>query len=285
MGMPRLFDCFCFFNEVDLLRLRLETLDSVVDTFVIVESCWEHSGRPKPYVFDPAAFSQFRHKIRYIQDTDCPGGKHDPWRNENHQRNQIIHGLSGAAPEDLVLVSDLDEIPNPDVIRVYDPTRYRRGDFEQLLFGYKLNNLLVKPRTNQLCFGTKITTHQHFNTFFEGRATSVRHWKSHGPLRALKRIWFQRFDTQVIPQGGWHFSWVMPEEAWKQKFLATAHQEHVAFSSTDLEAQINTVASGRDLAVADRRYECLPVSDPRLPPALRAKPEAYRHLLLPLHST
>lgn len=282
--MPRLFDCFCFFNEVDLLRLRLETLDSVVDTFVIVESGWTHSGQPKPYCFNPDAFAQFRHKIRYIQDADCPGGVNHPWQNENHQRNQIIHGLSGADPEDLILVSDLDEIPNPDVVRMYDPIRYRRGDFEQLLFGYKLNNLLVWPRAHQQWFGTKITTHQHFKTFFEERATSVRHWKSRGPLRALKRAWFKRFHTQAIPCGGWHFSWAMPEVAWRQKFLATAHQENAIHSNADLEKQINTVACGRDLLVADRRYEYLPISDPRLPPALRANPEAYRHLLLPLHS-
>lgn len=278
---PKLFDCFCFFNEVDLLRLRLETMNPVTDVFVIVESQWTHSGRMKPFVFDPDDFPEFRQKIRYVKDFECPGGTADPWRNENHQRNQVLRGLDDAAPEDFILISDLDEIPNPESLDAYDSNRYIRGDLEQLLFGYKLNNMLLEPEAHRLWYGTKITTFEHFCNFFRGQATSVRHWKSNGPLRAFKRAWFQRFHTQKISLGGWHFSWVLPAEAWRLKFLATAHQENATQANEALEDQMRMVSAGRDLLVADRRYLRLELSDSLLPPALRARPEAYVHLLLP----
>jgi beta-1,4-mannosyl-glycoprotein beta-1,4-N-acetylglucosaminyltransferase len=84
-----------------------------------------------------------------------------------------------------------------------------------------------------------------------------------------------------ISLGGWHFSWVLPAEAWRLKFLAAAHQENATQANEALEDQMRMVSAGRDLLVADRRYLRLELSDSLLPPALRARPEAYEHLLLP----
>ena len=115
----KVYDCFTFYNEFELLELRLKALWDVVDYFVIVEADRTHTNKPKPYYFLERQddFRQFFPKIRHL-----PGQIRIPykgvgdWQIENAQRNAIMHGLFDAEPDDLIMVSDLDEIPAPDVI-------------------------------------------------------------------------------------------------------------------------------------------------------------------------
>lgn len=107
-----IYDCFMFFNEFELLDLRLRELSDVVDRFVLVEATTTHAGYPKLLLFD-----RFRHlfqasaaKIIYVpvRDDIAHGNS---WDREFFQRNAIMHGLVGAAEEDIILISDVDEIP------------------------------------------------------------------------------------------------------------------------------------------------------------------------------
>ena len=128
-----IFDCFTYFNEDDLLRIRLETLDAHVDYFVIAEATHTHSGLTKPLNFRPALFLKFEATIIYIVVDDMPVHLNDAWANENHQRRALMRGLNAATFDDLVMVSDLDEIPNPAQLKAYEP-RFYRGTFIQRLF-------------------------------------------------------------------------------------------------------------------------------------------------------
>ncbi|ENG0234628.1 beta-1,4-mannosyl-glycoprotein beta-1,4-N-acetylglucosaminyltransferase, partial [Burkholderia multivorans] len=138
MTRPKIYDCFCYFNEDMLLELRLETLWDHVDYFVISEAVYTQTGNPKPLNFDIEKFAKYRDKIRYLTVDHFAPGARSAWKNENYQRNYLIHGLHDAQPDDWILVSDLDEIPHPATIRAYDP-RYRRGDFQQHAYAYFLN--------------------------------------------------------------------------------------------------------------------------------------------------
>ena len=124
-----IYDAFPFFNELDLLELRLKTLESVVDRFILVEATRTHTGHPKPLFFqeNKSRFSAFLNRIEHIVVDDYPPFE-TAWTYENHQRNCIVRGLSNAKPDDWILVSDLDEIPNPSMIEkcVQRPGRYRR---------------------------------------------------------------------------------------------------------------------------------------------------------------
>lgn len=107
-----IYDCFLLNDELDLLELRLNYLNALVDKFVIVESAYTFSGIPKPLHFSNNAhrFAKFLNKINYITDTAEPDLT-SAWANEYHQRNLLKTGLKPANNDDLIIISDLDEIP------------------------------------------------------------------------------------------------------------------------------------------------------------------------------
>ncbi len=113
---PRIFDCFTFAEEKLLLRARLDYLGPVVDHFVVVEGGTTFQGTPREYVLPEIwqHLGEYAEKIIYIQVDDFPDA--GPWERESHQRNAIMRGLSTAKPADIVIVSDVDEIPRREVI-------------------------------------------------------------------------------------------------------------------------------------------------------------------------
>lgn len=255
----KVYDCFCYFNEDLLLELRLKTLCEVVDYFVIVESAYTHSGLSKPLNFSIEKFKPYAGKIRYLISDECPGGTVDLWANENHQRNEIIRGLFDAKPDDLIIVSDLDEIPNPKSIHEYNPY-YKRGDFQQKYFSYYFNNQLIFPSKDKVWIGSKITTHKNFLDFFGSKANSVRSYKSKGVFRSLKRFIFKLLKVQKIRNGGWHFTWIMPIEGILEKMNATAHQENNRPEFRNPAYICNAIQTGKDVAVPYRRFRIVPIS-------------------------
>lgn len=114
------YDCFQFFNELDILKIRLNVLDSVVDRFVISEATETFSGLKKPLYYEEnkEMFAAFADKIIHVVVDDTPKG--DRWgthERDTFQKNAVTRGLRDCTDEDIVIFSDLDEIPNPDKIR------------------------------------------------------------------------------------------------------------------------------------------------------------------------
>jgi hypothetical protein len=107
----KIYDCFLFFNELELLEVRLNEMAPYVDRFVLVESCETFRGEPKPFYFaeNRDKFAQFADKIIYVPlhqhlETD------NPWIRERWQRQQIFRGLSQCSKRDIIFLSDIDEI-------------------------------------------------------------------------------------------------------------------------------------------------------------------------------
>jgi beta-1,4-mannosyl-glycoprotein beta-1,4-N-acetylglucosaminyltransferase len=124
----KIIDGVTFYNELDLLTYRLNILNDVVDYFIIVESTHTFVGNPKPLFFEEnkQKFVQFSHKIIHIIVDDFPFKapninyqNSEQWVNENFQRYAIHRGLDKIQlnDEDCIMVSDLDEIPDPDVLK------------------------------------------------------------------------------------------------------------------------------------------------------------------------
>ena len=112
-----IYDCFQFFNELDILKIRLHVLSPVVDRFVISEATETFSGLKKPLYYEEnkAMFAEFEDKIIHVVVEDTPqGGTHE---RDTFQKNAVTRGLAGCTDDDIVIFSDLDEIPNPDKIR------------------------------------------------------------------------------------------------------------------------------------------------------------------------
>jgi len=133
----KIFDCVIYLDEDLLLDLRFNILNNYVDYFVIVESSKTWQNNKKKFNFKINKFLKFNHKIIYIKVEDMPNGD-NPWLRENFQRNCITRGISNAASEDLVIISDADEIPNPKKIKEFN-VKKKYAVFEQKQFYYKLN--------------------------------------------------------------------------------------------------------------------------------------------------
>jgi beta-1,4-mannosyl-glycoprotein beta-1,4-N-acetylglucosaminyltransferase len=278
MQPHRIYDCFCFFNEADLLQLRLETLSPLVDVFVLVESTRTFTGIAKPLYYNPERFGDYSKKIRHVIVDEFPFDFSDPWRVERYQRNAIAQGIRDAAPSDWIMVGDVDEIPDPQKIASFQPMRYIRGDFNQRYFAYYLNNCQVDESGNPITwFGTKITTKVRYDDFF-GCSEQVRRFKGSGITRVFQRQWFHRFQTQQILDGGWHFSWLNGAESIATKLSSFSHQELNTAEVRDLTSIKASVDAGRDIFGSGARFVAVNV-DSSFPKPLLVNPFDYAHLI------
>ena len=117
----KIFDCFPFFNELEILELRFMELYDTVDYFVIVEANKSHNGTPKEFIFEnnKSRYEKWLDKVIYVKVEDMPEYNPDyVFALEYFQRQQIMRGLEGKAQEgDKILVSDCDEIPKVEKIK------------------------------------------------------------------------------------------------------------------------------------------------------------------------
>ncbi len=187
-----IYDCFSYLDEDLLLELRLNILDKYVDYFVIIEGNKTWQNNPKEFQFNIDKYNNFKDKIIYIQVADFPDGV-DPYLRENHQRNSIMKGLLKSKKNDLIIISDLDEIPNPNSIKNFN-IKMKYATFKQKHFYYKFN---LQSKNNPYWFGSRICVKKYL--------------KSPQWLRDLKfkKRPFWRVDkfrlNNIINDGGWHF--------------------------------------------------------------------------------
>ena len=138
-----IYDCFQYFNEDHMVDLRLNILSNQVDYFVISESTKTHQGVEKKLNFNINNFSKFKDRIKYIvadydklKDFEKHTGGESPI--EQHQRNSLIEGIKDANSNDLIILSDSDEIPDLSKIDQISP-KTKFTAFSQMMFMYKLN--------------------------------------------------------------------------------------------------------------------------------------------------
>jgi beta-1,4-mannosyl-glycoprotein beta-1,4-N-acetylglucosaminyltransferase len=243
-----IYDCFPFFNETHILDLRLNVLDEFIDFFVIVESTVDHQGKPKKLNFDPKEFKKFSKKIIYIEVDDTPENIKKPHIKgeslvEQYQRNSLTRGLKNCQDNDLIILSDVDEIPNLNKLSSFNKKK-KYAVFSQKMFNYKIN-LFNKTESNW--HGSKICLKKYFKT---------PQW-----LRNLKfkQYPFWRLDKprnyQIIENGGWHFAYLQSPENISKKIKSFAHGEFNKenFSSANnIEEKIKT---GKDIFDRKISYE------------------------------
>lgn len=221
----KIFDCVPFFNEFEQLRLRIACLEDVVDRFVVIEAHQTHTGKAKPlYLAELQDRELLAHPRLVARAVDLPVG-YSHWEREQAQREAIGPVLRelGAAPGDLVLVSDVDEIPTVAAVRraaeFLSAARARSVlIFEQRMFYFRLNFELVWSRKLPW-LGTAAALF--------GQAISINGLRTTG--RNIRGRHAQGFDrgarVSQLPDAGWHFSYLGGDAALDQKLAAYAHQE------------------------------------------------------------
>ena len=219
--MSRLFDCFTFFNELDLLEIRLETLDSLVDFFVIAEAPITYRADPKPLYFEQnkQRFAKFLPQIRHIIVDDLPTDKgfNQNWQRETLQRAALERGLADARDDDIIMLSDLDEIPCPPKIKEAVTWHGTLRGFHMRFFSYFAN--CESHSGNAYWVGTGMTEYPLAKGRFEYVLKKLpTHLRMRPNASLRKRISMRLKEHSILParglriqrirNGGHHFSWL-----------------------------------------------------------------------------
>ena len=205
----KVYDCFPFLNEVELLQVRLHELNDVVDYFVIVENPLTQSGNEKPLFFEEnkEKFSKFLHKIIHVVGKRRPSPAYSDWDRENEQRDDILLGLKGAKDDDIVIISDVDEIVREEKVQeIKEMIKSKKDPIRLMLKMYRffLNRKDMKMDMWPLAY-----------------ATSYKTLKKHSPEKLRTKFPYQYSMDNV----GWHFSGMGYIDRYAYKIESGAHQE------------------------------------------------------------
>lgn len=240
----KIYDCFPFFNELDLLEMRLEELYDVVDFFVLVEAQTTFSGKPKPlyYQKNQDRFRRFADKIIHVVVSDFPpvGSK---WAIERYQRDQLRRGLIDAKPEDLIILSDVDEIPRRNVISAITSKPPRASEVLCLEMQWYFFFLNVRYHETWLRIGPRVMRYKWLTSFSKLRADvrapingsrdKVRWLRS---VLAMKRP----LRRKIVRDAGWHFTWLGGVDAVSEKAGSIPKHNNKSY---ELEDKRNTLSA------------------------------------------
>ena len=238
----KIIDSFMFFDENMMLDLRLNILDKYVSKFIICEANYSHNGESKNLNFDINNFSKFKSKIEYVVLDKQPNNlrlinKDDKGKNleskildnalirENFQRNFINKNLMKFDDNDLILINDLDEIPNLAKFSYKNKITI----FKQIMLYFKFD--LMYP--NFLWSGSKICKKKHFISPQWLRNIKTRKY----PLWRLDILFSNKKYNNIhfIKDGGWHFTNIKTAEEVHKKMKNFLH--HYEYNKSGLKPE------------------------------------------------
>lgn len=264
-----IYDTFIFFNELELLEIRLHELASVVDRFVLVETTRTFTNQPKSLCFkeNRARFSEWLPRIVHVEVHDTPDTD-DACRVADFQRGAISRGLTQCRPEDFIMLSDVDEIPTAESVqRAANSLPWRTGPaaeawhrlmkqpawiwtfrnyfkrrhpfvrvFEQSFHKFYLNCVRPAP---PFWHGTRMTRFRDFSN-----AIHLRRWRG-----------------QPVRNGGWHFSSMGGVDRVQAKIAAYSHKEFNQPQYTDREKLAQAMQAGRNPNLPGMKLRFEPLND------------------------
>lgn len=263
-----IYDCFMYYDEDLLLDIRLNVLDKYVKKFVITEATYTHNGSKKKLNFNIQNFIKFKDKIEYIivdqhppnikkiNKNDAPEISEEKlilngMARDYYQRECLKKGLKNLDKDDLIIISDLDEIPNLENLKINE-IKNNIVIFQQKMFYYKLNLLYDEF----IWAGSKAVKYKNFIS-----PQWLRNIKS-------KKYSFWRLDVlfskkkysnlNYIKNGGWHFTCIRTPEDLEKKLLNFAHHyefEQSGLKLTDLKKLIKEKRVMYDHSVDQTGYK------------------------------
>lgn len=225
----KIYDCFMFMNELELLELRLETLYNVVDYFVLVEVGKTFTGKPKSFYFEEneELFEKYKDKIIKVKLNNLlhenTTTREAARENEFYNRNLITHGIVDVAPDDYIIISDVDEIINPVALKTGVDANFDFFTLKQKLFYYYVNCLQRQSWNGPVVFKKKLM-------------------KTPQEMRRLRGS-----GIQLINDGGWHYSFLGGIDKIKVKLNAYAETQTNTTSINNEEHIKKCLENGDDL--------------------------------------
>ena len=272
-----LYDCFTFFNELDLLEIRLNYLDRCVDKFVLVEMGKTFSGLDKPFYFEQnkARYEKFLDKIIHIKVEDYPNMDNlsdyeKGWCLEDYQRDCILRGLNNAEDDDAIMISDVDEIPSINGLKYFSEGIL---GMQQKMMYYYLNCMNIYNPTWYK--GSKICDLKTLiNPQFEIQPNIGAQYTHKG-----FPTYIRFYMGNAIIEGGWHFSYLGGPEAIAKKIKSFSHQEFNSEEYTNVKEIERKILAGEDLFGRGDRYKAVPIDD-TFPDYIVNNQDKYKHLIL-----
>ena len=241
----KIYDCFMYFDEEIVLETRLNYLAPYVDFFVIVESCYTHKGDKRDLKFNIKNYKEFKDKIIYkiydeipnkIEQVLVDDNEDTKYRKytmnalyrENAQRNYINNGIKDAKENDLILISDVDEIPNLSNVN-FSEINEKIILFKQDMFYYKFN--LKLPET--IWVGTKACKKKYFKSPQWLRNIKDR---KYAPYRIDAFFSdYKYINVKLINNGGWHFTNIKSPEELEYKMKSYLHHREFDLNPLNLD--------------------------------------------------
>lgn len=275
------YDCFPFFNELDILKLRLEIMDQYVDKFVLEEATVTFSGEPKALIYkeNEAMFSKWKDKIIHIVVDECPKGlaSHDM---DHFQKDHLLLGLKDCKENDICIFSDVDEIPNPEILpelfqslsmgKIYHLAQrmfYCYLNMEEVSGKLLSNSGEFEGVDHPMWLGTKV--------FLYGSLQGRGFWD----LRDKKA----KVNGIRIPNGGWHFGYMGGSNEADlskrigEKVVAAAHQEYN--EKEILSDVVDRIKDGQDIFGRDAKFVMCEIDD-TYPAYIRNHQKELSHLIM-----
>jgi len=275
------YDCFPFFNELDILSLRLNILDGLVDRFVISESPLTFSGQPKPlyYQENKDLFKAFHHKI--IHNIVPPGDLTiNSFERDVYQKDGVKDGLINCNDNDIIIFSDLDEIPNPkkleEIFKDFDPLKVYHMAQRNFYFYVNMEEIS----------GSLLSYTGEFDNVDEKKkwlGTKVCSFKLVRDIPISHLRWPVMKENGIrVKEGGWHFTYMggdKTEDIDKRIELKIKSSSHQELNKKGILRNIKKrVTSGKDLFGRRTDFKVVEIDD-SYPDFLRAHLDEYTHLI------
>ena len=275
----KVYDVFSFYNEFDVLEIRLQEMWDTVDYFVLLESNVTYVGNPKPYLFEEnkERFSKYISKIRHIklnvpfeeQKKVFPNEIDDHWTREKYQRYAAMQGLTDIDKDDIVIISDCDEIPRAEIIEMI---KEDENDYDRYLMfipqlQYKINYMKIHhPSRHGVIMVTR------------GRAFTNPQQE-----REFSFFWNPKPEnTVMVDHGGWHFTYFGDDEHCINKIKNFAHTEQNRdniVNEFDIDWMIRN-KYGFEGNRTDERFEYV-VVDEYFPKCISDNIDKWSHMIIP----
>lgn len=267
----KIVDAFLFYNELDLLYYRLSILYDVVDHFIISESTRTFRGHEKPlfYLENQERFKKFQDKIIHVVDRDFIAepdiSKNEQWYNENSQRIAIDVGIRqlNLAPEDLIMVCDLDEIPNPAVLRTLKPGQITFSAFIMDFYYYTLT-----CKNDKKLIIADIVCYDYYKNKMGSNPQHCRgtnDWKQNP---------YSHHPQGFIENGGWHLSYFGDVAFVQNKIKHFAHAEVDGLGPKEILSRMNRKVDLFNRSHEPFRYIAI-ADNKNLPPEYETYLSAY----------
>ena len=277
-----IYDCFQFFNELDMLKIRLNVMSPIVDKFVISEATETFSGLKKPLYYEEnkEMFAEFADKIIHVVVDDTPQGyTHD---RDTFQKNAVTRGLKDCTDEDIIIFSDLDEIPNPEKIKeiLKDFQEDKIYHFAQRLFYCYLN--MEEVSGNLLSYAGEFEGVER-KKWIGSKMCSYKLLREQNLMLGELRFPERKEIGIRVEDGGWHFGYMGGhgekdiKKRVQEKVISAAHQEYN--SKHVLNQVTDQIKDGKDIFGRDAKFIRCEI-DESFPTYVREHQEELSYLIM-----